>query len=304
MTLRHMKIFCSVCENNSNLTKAAESLNMTQPAVSLAIKELEQYYGVILFDRIGKRLHLTEAGREFLEYANHISSLFSGMETMLRNWDSFGIIRVGASITIGSQLLPDYVRTFSSIHPNIEVKVNVAPSDILETKILAGELDVALVEGIIHSKSIISEEYMQDHLCVICAAGGRYKNGECISIDEFRKEKILLREKGSGTREVFDLVTGNAGFVVEPSWEAMSTAALINAVVNGLGLAVLPYRMILGPLGQGLINIIKVEKLDFTRTLHIIYHKDKLLSSAAREFLDICRSYESDYPIPKYSHIY
>ena len=100
MTIRHMIIFRTVCENGYNSTKAAEVLHMTQPAVSLAIKELEQYYGVHLFDRIGRRLQITDAGQHFLQYAIHISDLFSDMETRLRDWDSKGVLRIGASITI------------------------------------------------------------------------------------------------------------------------------------------------------------------------------------------------------------
>ena len=79
MTIRHLKIFLSVCKNNFNTTKAAEELHMTQPAVSLAVKELEQYYGVFLFDRIGKRLKITEAGQRFYEYSIHITSMFDDM---------------------------------------------------------------------------------------------------------------------------------------------------------------------------------------------------------------------------------
>ena len=86
MTLRHMKIFRAICEHEYNSTKAAEALHMTQPAVSLAVKELEDYYGVRLFDRIGRRLQITEAGKTFLQYAIHISDLFSDMETGLRDW--------------------------------------------------------------------------------------------------------------------------------------------------------------------------------------------------------------------------
>lgn len=115
MTLRHMIIFRAVCENGYNSTKAASALHITQPAVSLAIKEIEQYYGVQLFDRIGRRLQITSAGQHFLQYAIHISDLFSDMETGFRDWDSKGIIRIGASITIGSQFLPNYVKSFYEI---------------------------------------------------------------------------------------------------------------------------------------------------------------------------------------------
>ena len=301
MTLRHMKIFASVCENSCNTTKAAEAMHMTQPAVSLAIRELEQYYGVTLFDRIGRRLRLTEAGQRFLEYAAHICTLFENMEKGMRDWDAFGLLRVGASITIGSQFLPYYVKAFYSRYLGTEVQVLVAPSDELEQKILTSELDFALIEGVAHHPSILSEEYMEDHLTVICPANGNFQNGQILTIEEFKQQKFLLREPGSGTREVFDRATESAGFSVQPVWEAMSTTALVNAVINGLGIAVLPHRMVTAPLERGLITAVRVEGMDFRRRFRIIYHKEKFLTTSAKAFMDLCRNYEADYPLPRYS---
>ena len=304
MTIRHMKIFCSICENEYNTTKAADKLHMTQPAVSLALKELEQYYGVSLFDRIGKRLHITEAGKLFLQYAIHISSLFDEMETGLRNWDSQGIIRVGASITIGSQFLPSYVKVFSHQFPNTEVRVIIEPSELLEKKILSNELDFALIEGNVHEESILSEPYMEDYLSVICSADGNWKQGQHISIEEFKKQKFLLREHGSGTREFFEHVIENAGFSIKPAWEAMSTTALVNAVINGFGISVLPHRMVLSPLEQKRIITIYVDGLNFKRNFYIIHHKNKYLTNSAKNFIDICRNYELDYPLPTYQGLH
>lgn len=300
MTLRHMKIFRCVCENGSNTTKAAEVMHMTQPAVSLAIRELEQYYGITLFDRIGRRLQITEGGQRLLQYASHISSLFEDMEKTIRDWDSFGLLRVGASITIGSQFLPGYVKAFNARCPGTEVRVLVAPSDRLEQKILSSELDIALMEGVPHSQDLISEEYLEDHLSVICPADGLFQQGQQLTIEEFRKQKFLLREPGSGTRDVFDRVVREAGFSVNPVWEATSTTALVNAVINGLGIAVLPHRMVTGPLERGQAVTVGVDGLDFHRRFHIVYHKDKFLTASAKEFLGLCRSYEADYPHPTY----
>lgn len=301
MTLRHLKIFLSVCENGCNTTKAAEAMHMTQPAVSLAIRELEQYYGVMLFDRIGRRLRITEAGQRFLEYSSHISSLFDDMEKGMRNWDTFGLLRVGASITIGSQFLPNYVKAFYSRFPGTEVKALVAPTDELEQKILKNELDCALIEGVAHSTSLISEEYMEDHLTVVCPANSSFRHGQQLTIEEFRKQKFLLREPGSGTREVFDRVIQSAGFTVEPIWEAMSTTALVNAVINGLGVSVLPHRMVIGPLERGLVAAVSVEGLDFSQKFHIVYHKEKYLTTSAKAFIDLCRNSEVDYPVRTYN---
>ena len=304
MTIRHITIFRAVCENGYNSTKAAEVLHMTQPAVSLAIKELEQYYGVHLFDRIGRRLQITDAGQLFLQYAIHISDLFSDMETGLRDWDSKGILRIGASITIGSQFLPSYVKAFSGICPKIDVRVTVEQTERLEQKILSNELDCALIEGIAHDANIVTQAYMEDHLSVICGADKDWTQGQNITIEEFKKQRFLLREKGSGTREVFDRVIAQAGIHVVPVWEAMSTTALVNATINGLGISVLPHRMVLPALRQGLLRTVKVQDLVFVRNFYIIYHKDKFLTNSAKQFIALCNSYEMDYPLPSYTGLY
>ena len=145
MTIRHIKIFAALYACGCNTTKAAESLHMTQPAVSLAIREMEQYYGTPLFDRIGRRLLLTQAGEQFLRYAHSITGLFDDMEKELRNWDSAGVLRVGASITIGAQFLPSYIQAFSAAHPAVTVKAQVKPSEGLESDLLANRLDLALL---------------------------------------------------------------------------------------------------------------------------------------------------------------
>ena len=147
MTIRHLKIFLAVCDGGCNTTRAAEALTMAQPAVSLALKELEQYYGVVLFDRVGRHLQITAAGKRLWEYASHITSLFDDMEKGMRDWDTFGILRVGASITIGSQFLPNYVKAFYARHPGTEIRAVIEPSDRLEAQILSSDLDLALKVG-------------------------------------------------------------------------------------------------------------------------------------------------------------
>ena len=279
-------------------------MHMTQPAVSLAMKELEQYYGVHLFDRIGRRLQITDVGKHFLQYSIHISDLFSDMETGLRDWDSKGILRIGASITIGSQFLPGYVKAFSEVCPGIDVRVTIEQSERLEQKILANELDFALIEGVVHDSRIVSEAYMEDRLSVICAADQGWTQGQIISVEDFQKQRFLLREKGSGTREVFDHVATQAGIHIVPVWEAMSTTALVNATINGLGISVLPHRMILSAWRQGLIYTVQVEGLSFSRNFHIIRHKDKFLTASAERFIALCRDYETNFPLPCYNGLY
>lgn len=300
MTLRHLRIFIEVCRQNYNITRAAENLYMSQPAVSLSIRELEDYYGVKLFERISRKLYITEVGKQMEEYATHLLSMFDDMERGLRNWDSVGILRVGASMTIGSQFMPEYVRIYQKLYPGMEIRVRVATSDHLEQELLDNQLDIALIEGIVHSQHLVCEEYMEDSLVAVCAANGVFGQGEKVSLERFRCQKFLLREKGSGTREEFDSAARLAGFSVEPLWESTSTSALVNAVICGLGIAVLPQRRILEPLEKGLIVQFEVDGIDLRRKFMIVYHKNKYLSASAQNFINFCKNYELNYPLPNF----
>ena len=226
------------------------------------------------------------------------------METGLRDWGTKGILRVGASITIGSQFLPGYVKAFSNLCPGIDVRAIVEQGERLEKKLLENELDVALTEGIVHDANIVSEAYLEDHLSIICAADKGWQQGQSVSMEEFKKQRFLLREPGSGTREVFDRTIAQAGLSITPIWEAMSTTALVNAVINGLGIAVLPHRMILPALKHGLIVTVKVQELQFRRNFYITYHKNKFLTEAAKTFMELCRNYETDFPFPEYNGLF
>lgn len=289
MSIRHMLIFRTVCEMEFNMTKAAEKLHMTQPAVSLAIKELEAHYDVKLFDRIGRRLMITEVGQYFLQNTNQILNLFNDMENGLYDWKNQGSLRIGASLTIGTQLLPEYVKEFIIQHPRIDVHVMVEPSNNIEAKIIKNEIDFALIEGIPHHPALESEAYMDDYLSVICPIDSKWKQDEEIGLEEFVSQRFILREPGSGTREVFDLAMNEVGVVITPSWEAMSTGSLVNAVINGLGIAVLPERMVQTIIKERKVKSIKVRQLSFHRHFRIIYHKDKYLSEAAHHFIDLVR---------------
>lgn len=299
MTLRHMKIFCALCDAGCNTTKAAGHLNMTQPAVSLAIKELEQYYGIVLFDRIGRRLQITSAGENFLQYARRITAQFDDMEREMRNWDSAGILRVGASLTIGSQFLPHYVKAFSRRQPGTQIQVIVSSSDTLEQALMSNQLDFALIEGISHNPAMHMEEYMEDRLSIIASPQSGFRQDQVLPLDQFCRQPFLLREPGSGTREVFDRAAEAVGIYIRPIWESSSNTALIHAVVNGLGLAVLPQRMVQGALERGLVVSIGAEGIDLRRSFYIIHHKDKYLTPTVRAFLDLCRTYRMEEPLPQ-----
>lgn len=290
MTIRHMRIFLAVCREGYSMTKAAASLHMTQPAVSLAVRELEDYYGTPLFDRLGRSLVLTQAGRRLHGYAAHIASLFEESDRAVRDWEHFGLLRVGASFTIGSRFLPDDVKTFLERHPDVKLRVSVLPSKYLESGLLDDSLDVALMEGVAHSPVLTSREYKEDRLAAVCAPDGPYRSGETISLSEFSRQNFLLRDPGSGTREEFDRVMEAAGVSVTPVWESMSTQALLHAAMRGLGVAVLPLRMAEEAIASGRVVSLNVEGLSFYRRFRMVWHRDKYLTPLALAFLEHCRA--------------
>ena len=286
VTLRHIRIFEAVCDSGCNMTRAAEALHMTQPAVSLAVSELESYYGVRLFDRIAKRLYLTGAGETFLDYARRVSHAFDDMEKTVRGWEKKGLVRVGASISVGAKLMPSYVARFRESWPETEVRVRIDRSDRLEAAIGNNELDFALTEGIPHDPDLIVTDFLEDRLALIAAG---IPQGAVIPREEFLRMDLLLREHGSGTREVFESVMTAAGCPVpEPMWESLSTAALVNAAEAGLGVAVVPRRMVEEKIASGAVSEIFVEGLRFERTYKIIRHREKKLTKAAEAFVGLC----------------
>ena len=290
MTLRHMKIFVAVCEENS-ITKAAERLHMAQPAVSIAVKELENYYEVKLFDRISKRLYLTDIGRNFLDYAAHIVSLFDDVQNNIFQWERSGKLRVGASMTIGTHLMPEYVSAFYQKHPQSHIEVFIGNSDLIEKRLLQNDLDFALIEGTVHSDSILCDTYKKDRLAVICCPSNPLCQTDTITTRQLLSQPLLLREPGSGTRELFDHIMASYEYTYTPSWESMSSEALIHAVRKGLGVSVLSYLLVQEELKKGRITELKVEDLRFERGFHVIYHKNKLLTNLAKEFIELCRNF-------------
>lgn len=291
MTLRHLRIFVTVVDQGS-ATAAANVLYLAQPAVSLAIRELEEYYGIKLFDRIGNRLHLTEAGKIFYSYAAHIITTFEEMENGLRNWDEIGRLRIGSSITIGNKMLPELIHDFSLVYPKIDVKVLIESSDVIEEKLLRSELDFALIEGVTHSMDLITHSFADDELAVVCSSLHPFASKKVITGDDFVKERILLRERGSGTRELFDSVMEIHGYACIPAWESTSTRALLSAVVENLGIAVVPKRLIEIERTSQLIECIHIENIEFKRNFNIVYHKNKYLSKSIKEFMKLCDDVE------------
>lgn len=289
MTLRHMKIFATVCKENS-ITLAAKKLYISQPAVSNAIKELESYYGVSFFDRISKKLYLTKSGEIVYNYALHINSLFEEMEASVRDPETAGKLKIGSSITIGTHFIPEYIKEFGRKFPDTETYVSIDSSDIIESMVLNNELDLALIEGIVHSDNIVSKDFINDELVVICDINNPLLDKKVLDVSDLTTQKFLMREKNSGSRELAESILLLHNIAINPIWESSSTEAIIQGVAKGIGISILPAQLVSDALDRGIIAKLKIADLSFERKYHIIYHKNKYLTRAATEFINLCSS--------------
>jgi Transcriptional regulator len=287
MTVRHLKIFVTVCREKS-ITSAAKKLYISQPAISKAIRELEEYYNKPLFDRISKKLYLTESGKTVYQYALHISSLFEELDGLLMNSETNGKLRIGSSITIGTHFMPNYIREFSKRFPNIQTFVTINSSDVIEKLVLDNELDFALIEGVVHSENIISKDFIKDELIVICDINNPLLKKDNISIDDLSTQTFLMREKNSGTRELAESVLTLHNLSMKPLWESSSTEAIIQGVSKGIGISILPLHLVSDYIVNKQVTKLNVNGLTFSRQYHIIYHKNKFLTPASIEFMKLC----------------
>lgn len=287
MTFRHLQIFITVCDL-LNMTAAAESLFMSQPAVSQAISELEKHYGVRLFERLSRKLYLTHAGEKLLSYARHIIRLNMEAEKEMRTLNKEGLVRIGASVTVGAYVLPKLVSKFKKSNPQITVEVIVDNTERIEKFILQDQIDLALVEGGITSPDLIRRPLMEDELVLICSTHHRFATLPSVDPHEFEKEPFIGREKGSGTRKTFEEAMSGAELSWKTVWTCNNADSIKMAVAEGLGVSVLSKRAVENEVSSGLLCVKKIDGISFRRQFKLIHHKNKYLTEPMQKFIELC----------------
>lgn len=289
MTLRHLKIFISVCDK-MNMTKASETLFMSQSAISQAISELENHYNIRLFERLSRKLYLTDAGKKLLNYSKYIIRLNEELEGVMKNLNQNAPIRIGASVTIGAYILPELVTQFKKINPQIDIKVHEENTEKIEKMILHDEIDIGLVEGEISNPDILKNPFMNDELILICGCDHRFSKCHYVEPNELVKEKFIIREKGSGTRRTFENKMLEKQLTWEATWICNNTDTIKMAVSHGLGVSVISRCACINELSSGVLYEIPVKDICFERQFKIIYHKNKYLTETIQRFIDLCMS--------------
>ncbi len=273
MTIRHLKVFICVVENNG-ITKAADKLYIAQPAVSQTIAELEKHYGVKLFDRLNRKLYLTPYGDRLLEYARSLCGNFDDIEREFASSSDGGYLRIGATVTIGTCLLPNYLAKFTNAD-KYKINVEVSNTKAIEKLILQSKIDISLVEGSIESKDIVTIPFYQDE--IIFVAKDKTINTDC----------IIVREAGSGSR---DIVVSNLNkLAITPTniWTISNTEGIINMLECGIGFSAISKLLVKKQLENGTLIDLKFGLIK--REFSIAYHKDKIFSDVINNFIKIVK---------------
>lgn len=281
MTRKHFTIFVEVCRF-LNFSQAAEALNTTQPAVSLAVKELESHYGVALFERMNRRVYLTPAGEALLATAQDVLRGFQEAEETLGQGRPLAL-RVGANVSFGEAGLAQVLGRFRQEHPQVRLRALVANSDKIQSLLAENQLDVGIVDGLGVSERLRAQPLYQEDL-VLAATPGRFPAPA--TVEELAALPLLLREPGSGLRSSVDRVFSQQGLAPQPLLESTSTAALAQAAKAGLGVAILPEALAQRESG---LQVGTVPEVRFFRQFACALHRQKAPSPALEAFLALLR---------------
>jgi len=297
-----LRVFCAVAETKS-FSKASELIHLTQPAVSLQIQAMEELYETRLFDRSGNTINLTPAGEILYKRAKEILALYAEAERNISEITGAikGSLNIGASSTIGNYLLPGIISAFKRKVPQVNISLVVGNTKTITEKLNAGEIDIALVEGDVSKQRFSVETLIGDELVVIMAPAHPWAERRNIPAIELAKEPMILREEGSGTRQIILKHLEEHGIKHDQLRVALvmgSTEAIKGAVEEGVGVSIVSGWAVRKWLKQGLLRAATFKDLKFHRNFSIISPKRNYSTHTAKEFLNFLRVYPIKSPIP------
>lgn len=290
ITLRQLEIFIAVAETQQ-VTKASAKLHLTQSAVSMALNELQNQLGGPLFDRRGRSLFINDRGRYLLPLGKEILCQVDNVEALMtEKGDTVaGSLKIVASSTIGNYVLPYLIGVFKQLHPAASLNMLVCNTRHAETLIVEGEADLGFVEGEVSHDQVMTLPWLQDELVVIASPSQEIAGQELFRVPEdLARCEWIMREKGSGTAQVFKKKLGRHMAGLRVAMELGHTEAIKKAVEAGAGVACLSNLTVCREVEEGWLARLSVEGLDMQRTLHIVHYKKKAMTGLMREFVEFC----------------
>ena len=284
LTLRQLQCFSAVARNLS-YTKAADELHLTQPAVSMQIRQLEQQAGLALTEQLGKKVHLTEAGEEVFRYARSILQQVDEMDDVLDKLKGFAGGRLHiAAISSANYFAPRLLGTFHQRFPDVNVSIETTNQAAVVKLVSENEVDMAIMGQPPSESHLEALEFMDNPLIIVAPPEHRLAARKRIALKELEKEIFLIREPGSGTRGAMQRFFREQKLKLTTGMEMGSLSGIKQGVQAGLGLGLLPHGAVQVELELGNLVELKVKGLPIQRHWYVVLHKGKRLSVAAEEF--------------------
>ena len=285
LNLNHLAVFHAIAEAGS-VTRAAERLMVSQPAVSKQVKLLERAVGSKLFDRTACGVRLTYAGRLLADYARRIFSLAAEAEAAMADQSAMrlGSLSVGATPTLGTYLLPRVLVYFRRRFPGIRLHAEVSRAHHLRAALLEGTLDLALTNAEVHWADVEAEKFMTDELVAIAHPAHPLVRKRHVTPEQLCRAPFVVRETGSQARSLVERALAAAGHAVEPVLALGSTEALKEAVAEGLGVAMVSKIAVAGDVQSRRLAVLRLKGLSIRRPAYVLRPRGRQQGKAAHAF--------------------
>ena len=285
MTFHQLRVFLAVARHGS-YSRAAEELLLTQPAVSAQVRELERALDATFFERVGRTIVLTEAGKELLAYAERICALIDEARLAMEELDGLkrGRIAVAAVSTAGAYVLPLLLGEFQKRYPGISMNLEVTNRALVRDRLLHNEVDLVVMGRPPEEAPHVAEPFLSDELVVVAAPSHPLARVKRIPVDRLAREVFIAREVGSGTRLNADEFFRQQGVKLRVGLELGDNSAVKEAVAAGLGIALLSRHVLRMELALKRLVVLDVQGLPLRRQWFVVHREDKHLSRAAIAF--------------------
>ncbi|MBI3575547.1 MAG: LysR family transcriptional regulator [Gammaproteobacteria bacterium] len=284
LTLRQLKVFESVARH-LNHTRAAQELFLSQPAVSMQVKQLEESLSVALFEQLGKRIHLTEAGQEVLAYARTITQQLDELEAVLNRIKglSGGRLRISVATT-ANYFIPTLLGSFSRRYPDVTVSLDVTNRETLLRQLAENTVDLVVMGQPPAEADVEAQVFMDNPLVVVAPPDHPLAGKKKIPLSRLQEETFLVRESGSGTRIAMERFFGQQQMRLKTGMEVGSNEAIKQSVQAGLGLGLLSRATIEQELALKRLVVLDVAEFPIMRHWYVVHRRGKRLSAAAEAF--------------------
>jgi len=284
ITLRQLKIFEAVARHLS-FTRASEELHLTQPAVSMQVKQLEDVVGVPLFEQVGKRIFLTDAGQEMSRYAHLISDTLDEIQQVFEELRGVkgGRLRISVAST-ANYFVPQLLATFCQRYPKVQVSLDVTNRERLLAALTDNSTDLVIMGKPPEGMELIAESFMENPLVAIAPPSHPLAGQKNIPLSRLVKETFLVREQGSGTRSAMERFFVEHGLSLSSTMEMSSSEAIKQGVEAGLGLGLLSLHTLEMELALKRLVVLDVKDLPIQRNWYIMYRPGKRLSGITQKF--------------------